>query len=160
MPPEKKQVHIKYILATKIHVRIKLHHTELGVSDLCCIQQCEKMPGEHSPRRLHNINQNLDPVLLFAVYLRKQRMKEINHKTYRDLLQGRESYKKKYKYKQIYTYHPTNEQKLLKMLTAYSSGVTFRTSNTTASKLFFSSAEPLSLRDSELLLFCRSKQKH
>lgn len=110
MPPEKKQVHIKYILATKIHVRIKLHHTELGVSDLCCIQQCEKMPGEHSPRRLHNINQNLDPVLLFAVYLRKQRMKEINHKTYRDLLQGRESYKKKYKYKHKHKYIHTTLQ--------------------------------------------------
>lgn len=47
---------------------------------------------------------------------------------------------------------------LLDLLTAYSSGVTFRTSNTTASKLFFSSAEPLSLKDSELLLFCRNKK--
>lgn len=41
----------------------------------------------------------------------------------------------------------------LTSLTAYSSGVTFSTSNTTASKLFFRSEEPLSLRDSELLLF-------
>lgn len=39
-------------------------------------------------------------------------------------------------------------------LTAYSSGVTFSTSNTTASKLFFSS--PLSLRDSELLLLWKN----
>jgi hypothetical protein len=42
-------------------------------------------------------------------------------------------------------------------LTAYSSGVTFRTSNTTASKLFFSS-EPLSLRDSELMLLWKKKK--
>lgn len=42
-------------------------------------------------------------------------------------------------------------------LTAYSSGVTFSTSNTTASKLFFRSEEPLSLRDSELLLFYGNK---
>lgn len=71
MPPEKKpkQVQIKYILATKIRVRIKLHHTELKVSDPHCIQQCEKMPEEHSPKGLHSINQNLDPVLLFVVYL-------------------------------------------------------------------------------------------
>lgn len=46
-------------------------------------------------------------------------------------------------------------------LTAYSSGVTFSTSNTTASKLFFSSEDALSLRDSELLLFWKSHtQKH
>lgn len=46
-------------------------------------------------------------------------------------------------------------------LTAYSSGVTFSTSNTTASKLFFSSDDALSLRDSELLLFWKSHtQKH
>lgn len=41
-------------------------------------------------------------------------------------------------------------------LTAYCSGVTLSTSNTTASKLFFRSEEPFSLRDSELLLFCRT----
>lgn len=46
----------------------------------------------------------------------------------------------------------TKRHKMLE-LTAYSSGVTFSTSNTTASKLFFRSEEPLSLRDSELLLF-------
>lgn len=45
----------------------------------------------------------------------------------------------------------------LTSLTAYSSGVTFSTSNTTASKLFFRSEEPLSLRDSELLLFWKTK---
>lgn len=44
-------------------------------------------------------------------------------------------------------------------LTAYSSGVTLRTSNTTASKLFFNS-EPLSLNDSELLLFWQIKKKN
>lgn len=53
----------------------------------------------------------------------------------------------------------SSQRRTQTLLTAYSSGVTFRTSNTTASKLFFSSEEPFSLRESELLLFWRRANK-
>ena len=53
----------------------------------------------------------------------------------------------------------THTHTLQTSLTAYSSGETFSTSKTTASKLFFRSEEPLSLRDSELLLLWKTHSR-